>query len=428
MTDLLALSARVIDEGDHDAAGPAARVTFELSELTPGLAMVESFSNVVAFGTGEGLVLFDTSMPQFAGAVVEALRRWSNDPVRTIVYTHGHVDHVGGARTLLEEAAARGERRPEVVAHEAVPTRFRRYDLTNGYNALINDRQFRRAGVFDRQAAQPRFPQRWVEPSVTYSDQLDLRVGDLQFELRHDRGETDDHTWAWIPSHRAVCVGDFIIWAFPNAGNPQKVQRYPLEWARALRRIQALEPELLLPAHGLPVGGRERVSRVLDDTASALESLVAQTLDLMNAGATLDTIIHTVTLPDELLARPYLRPVYDDPQFVVRNVWRLYGGWWDGDPSRLKPAPDRDVACELVHLAGGASQVTGRALALAEAGDARLASHLVELAVRAAPDDPGVHDVRAEVYRRRRSEERSLMARSIFDAAARESEQRGGER
>jgi alkyl sulfatase BDS1-like metallo-beta-lactamase superfamily hydrolase len=422
MADLLALSARAIDDGVVDGTGPAARVTLELSEIASGLAMVESFSNVVAVDSGDGLVLFDTSMPQFAGAVLGALRGWSTAPVRTIVYTHGHVDHVGGARAIVDEAVERGDPRPEVVAHEAVPQRFRRYDLTNGYNAHINSRQFARAGVFDEHPARPRFPRTWVEPSLSYRDSVALRVGELHLELRHDRGETDDHSWAWIPSYRAVCVGDFVIWAFPNAGNPQKVQRYPLEWARALRRMQALEPELLLPAHGLPIGGQARVHRVLDETASALESLVSQTLELMNEGATLDTIIHTVTLPDDLLSRPYLRPVYDEPQFVVRNIWRLYGGWWDGDPSRLKPAPDADVARELVGLAGGVAAMVGRALELAEGGDARLASHLVELAVRAAPDDGEAHAARAEIYRRRRSEELSLMAKSIFDAATRESE------
>ena len=152
------------------------------------------------------------------------------------------------------------------------------------------------------------FPRNWIQPTVTYGDRLQLKVGELDLELRHGLGETDDHTWAWIPQHKAVCVGDFVIWAFPNAGNPQKVQRYPLEWARALREMQALEPELLLPAHGLPVGGRDRVHRLLDDVATALESLVEQTLRLMNEGADLDTVVHTVKVPDGLLERPYLRP------------------------------------------------------------------------------------------------------------------------
>ena len=89
-------------------------------------------------------------------------------------------------------------------------------------------------------------PDDTAEPTTTYEERLDLSVGGLELELHHDRGETDDHTWAWIPSLRAVAVGDFVAWVFPNAGNPQKVQRYPVDWARALRSMISLEPELLL--------------------------------------------------------------------------------------------------------------------------------------------------------------------------------------
>ncbi len=124
-----------------------------------------------------------------------------------------------------------------------------------------------------------------------------------------------------------LCCGDLFIWASPNAGNPQKVQRYPLEWAEALRRMLALYdapgggPEVLLPGHGYPIVGADRIRQALADTAELLESLVAQTLELMNAGARLDEAIHTVTPPAHLMDRPYLQPVYDEPG--VRGPQRL---------------------------------------------------------------------------------------------------------
>ena len=100
-----------------------------------------------------------------------------------------------------------------------------------------------------------------------------------------------------------------------------------------------LDAEMMLPGHGPPVMGAERVQAALADTAELLESLVEQTLALMNEGAPLDRIVHAVRAPQALLAKPYLRPIYDEPEFIVRNLWRLYGGWYEGDPSRLKPAP-----------------------------------------------------------------------------------------
>jgi alkyl sulfatase BDS1-like metallo-beta-lactamase superfamily hydrolase len=423
MGDLLDLSARFIDGDSADVGdlGPVNRINLELSELADDLAMVESFSHVVAFRAGDGLVLFDTTLEALAPTALSRIRGWDDGAVSTIVYTHGHIDHVGGGSVILAEAAHRGDPVPRIVAQEAVLDRFARYDLTNGYNAHINFRQFARSGLMKLDAG-PSFPTGWAEPDLTYRDHLDLTVGDQRFELHHTRGETDDHTWTWVPDHRAAVLGDLLIWAFPNAGNPQKVQRYPWDWARALREIAALRPELLLPAHGLPVGGAERVQRVLDETATALEGLVTATLDLMNQGATLDTIVHTVKVPDHLLDRPYLRPVYDEPEFVVRNVWRQFGGWYDGNPARLKPPPDAELAAEVALLAGGPDALATRALALAEAAtDAdglRTACQLAEWAVQAAPGDAAALDAVRQVYDRRRRVESSLMAKGIYGEAA----------
>ena len=81
----------------------------------------------------------------------------------------------------------------------------------------------------------------------------------------------------------------------------------------------------------------------------------------MNAGATLDEILHSVSVPEATLGIPYLRPMYDEPEFVIRNIWRLYGGWWDGNPARLKPASDGAVGAEIVALAGSMERLLSRA-------------------------------------------------------------------
>ncbi len=416
VTDILELSAAIIDQGTL-LASPF-RITQQLSELTDGLSLIESFSNVVCLQTGEGLVLFDTS-GKFTGAeVVRSLRRFSEQPVHSVVYTHGHVDHVGGAVALLADGAQRGHPLPRVIGHRNVAARFARYDRTNGYNLLINQRQF--GGTQDA-APESFLPSGTPAPSLTLDDALAIEVGGERIELYHARGETDDHLWAWLPQHKAICCGDFFIWAFPNAGNPQKVQRYPLEWAGALRRMIAQQPELLVPAHGLPIAGRERIARALSDVAQALEQLVERTLQRMNQGATLDAILHEVRVEQALLDKPYLKPVYDDPEFVVRNVWRLYGGWHDGNPARLKPASQAALARELAALGGGAAALARRARELLASGELRLACELVELAVQAAPEDRDAHAARYEIYRQRAQAESALMARGIYIAAASDS-------
>jgi alkyl sulfatase BDS1-like metallo-beta-lactamase superfamily hydrolase len=421
MADLLELSARIIDSGL--ASEPVNRMTQELSEVADQIALVESFSHVIALRTGAGLVVFDTSGRWSGRPAVAALRTWSAEPVDTIIYTHGHLDHVGGSGAFVADAARDKSPRPRFVAHENVRARFARYRRTAGWNLAINRRQFREVadGLVDSASGGAFLPDDVAEPEVTFADRLRLDVGGETIELRHARGETDDHLWAWLPARRAVCCGDFLIWNFPNAGNPQKVQRYPLEWAAALREMSLRQPELLLPAHGLPIAGEARIARVLDEVASALENLVRAVVEMMNAGSPLDEIIHSVRVPEKTLGLPYLRPRYDEPEFVVRNIWRLYGGWWDGNPARLKPPPDALVAAEVAALAGGADALARRARAT---GDLRLACQLAEWAVQADPGSAEAHAARAHLYCERKDSETSLMSRAIFAEAAAQSGKR----
>jgi alkyl sulfatase BDS1-like metallo-beta-lactamase superfamily hydrolase len=410
--DLLAISEGLLDgtqsiEDHHPVSMSTATSSLDLGD---GIAFVESFANVTVLDDGGELGLVDAGGVIHASSVHQTIRRHTESPLRTAVYTHGHVDHCFGVPYFEAEEGAPA---PRVVAHAAVPDRFDRYRLTEGYNGHINMRQFRLGA--------PLFPTDFRYPDETYTDRLDLTVGGIGIELHHDKGETDDHTWAWIPSRRTLCTGDLFIWASPNCGNPQKAQRYPMEWAEALRKMEALGAEVLLPGHGLPIVGADRVRLVLSSTAELLESICAQCLDMMNAGERLDEIVHTVRPPAHLLELPWLRPVYDDPEFIVHTMWRLYGGWWDGNPATLKPAPQQRLAEELAALAGGATVIARRAHELAAAGDLRLAGHLAELAVQADPEDREAHETRAAVNSARVEAESSLMAKGIFGSAEQDS-------
>ncbi|MDW3215499.1 MAG: alkyl sulfatase dimerization domain-containing protein [Ilumatobacteraceae bacterium] len=219
-----------------------------------------------------------------------------------------------------------------------------------------------------------------------------------------------------------ISAGDQFIWNFPNCGNPQKVQRYPLEWAASLRDMASRDVELFVPAHGLPIAGQARIRHCLDTVASTLETLVQRVVDAMNAGARLDEIVHEVEVPADTLALPYLRPMYDEPEFVIRNIWRLYGGWWDGNPARLKPPSDAEIGIEVASLVGGVEVLVDRAVELSGAGEHRLACQLIEYAVNADPESQLAHEARATIYTARRRSETSLMAKGIFRSATADSE------
>ena len=134
-------------------------------------------------------------------------------------------------------------------------------------------------------------------------------------------------------------TGDLFIWVAPNAGNPQKVQRYAGGvGGGAARRWRRASAELLIPGHGMPIFGAERVRQALTDTAEWLETLVEPDARADERGR------HARARCCARCGRPptwpsgrICRPVYDEPDYVVRNLWRLYGGWYDGVPSISSP-------------------------------------------------------------------------------------------
>ena len=372
--------------------------------------------SVTAIRTGDGLVLIDTANEATIEKVLALIRIWDDSPIHTVIYTHGHIDHTGGIAAIDREALAKGLARPRIIAHRDVARRMSRYELTQGLNSIVQGQQFNDPAYV--------YPAGHRQPDDVYDNARSLVIGGEQIELFHGRGETDDATFVWLPGRHILASGDFVIWMFPNAGNPRKVQRYAAEWAAALRHMERLEPKIVIPGHGPVIFGKDRAVQVLRDGAAVLEHLVRESLALMNRGATLDQVRHAVTAPAEYLSKPYLRAKYDDPEFLVRAIYHLYAGWFDGNPAHLKPARSADLASELARLAGGADKLAERAAVLAEEGNTRVAAHLAELASEAAPDDKSVQATRAHVLRKCIDREGSLMGKAFLAVYEREADQR----
>jgi glyoxylase-like metal-dependent hydrolase (beta-lactamase superfamily II) len=383
-------------------------------EVAPRTWFQSVFSGVTGFETDDGLVLVDSGLKPLSPMLASMLRQHSQAPVHTVVLTQGHLDHAYGIPAFL----SKGQFPPRVVAHRAMPFRFARYARTAGHNRAINARQFGAHAVGRVESAMSDFGPPEMGPTQVYDGRLDLEVGGVRFELHHCRGETDDHTWVFCPDRSVLCPGDLFIWAAPNAGNPQKVQRYPEEWAHGLRQMAAVGAHTLCPGHGGPiVNDPALVRQVLDDTAEFLEIIVERTIEAMNAGSPPHVdLVHRVALPET--DAPWLRNMYDDAEFIIRSVIRRNGGWWTGRPSELKPAPRAALAQEIAALAGGAGVLAKRALALLDEGQFRLAGHLADQALEAEPNNEVVQQAVARVYEARSQEESSLMASNLFAWAA----------
>ena len=383
------------------------------TEIKNNILGVKGIAGHYTLDTGDGLVMIDAGSQLDIETTYAEIKKWRPDAsVKAAIFTHHHVDHIFAVKHFDEENKKMGISKPIVYGHELMPDHFDRYIKTNDWNTAINRRQF----AIDVEHF--KWPTEYRYPDITYKHDISFKCGDLTFNLHHARGETDDHTWIHVPEEKLIAPGDLFIWAVPNGGNPQKVQRYISDWADALDEMLKLDCEIFLPGHGFPILGKKRIKKALETTSKFLRSIEDQTLKLMNQGNSLNQVLHEVKIPNDLMELPWLTPIYDDPQFLIRMIWRRYGGWWDGEYDRLLPAPRKEEALAWVELSNGIDNIILKALEHLDKGNLKVAAQLIETAFHADNNNDQMHDARAKIYREFSLKQSSSMGRNILNHAS----------
>ncbi|WP_310831428.1 alkyl sulfatase dimerization domain-containing protein [Paenibacillus pedocola] len=318
--------------------------------------------------TGEGVVVIDSTVSAAGGeAVLAEIRKLTDLPIRYLIYTHGHEDHVGGAAVFKREGAT-------VIGHTNVAPRFDRYSRLRDHHVSINTLQFQSV---DFAGDKPSY----VYPDIAYDKEYTFELGGRTFRLVHAKGETDDATIVYIPEDRVVYIGDFIIWTFPNVGNPNKVLRYAREWYETLDRVLSWQPRIIAPGHGPSLTEPGIINKALRDTSDALRFLEEQTVIHINKGSSEETAILNIQLPEHLEQSPFLRQVYGTREFVIRGIYRRYTGWYNGNPTHLAPAPQEQVRQAVLELIGDGAKILAKAENLKAKGELQLALHIVDLLI-----------------------------------------------
>ncbi len=371
--------------------------------------------------TDEGIVIVDTGVGFREGQDrVERIRERTDLPFHTIIYSHGHVDHVGGAPAFLADAEQRGHPRPRIIGHALVAQRLDKYRMLAGRRAYIASLQF------PRPDQAPRTRQDWssvreplfVYPDTTFRDEMEFKLGGLTFEIRHAPAETDDAIWIWIPERKVAFIGDLLIPGCPNTGNPLKEQRYTLEWAENLERIAEKKPDFVIGS-GPVINGQDVEERLLN-TAKLLRFIQDEVVRLLNAGCWFEEIVEKIKVPEELTDKPYLRGNYGHPTFIIHDVYRRYTGWYDGNPSDLLPSLSSAIASEVLRFASP-EQVLARAHQLRQDGDIQLALHLSDFVIKGSDDgtkrNEAMH-LKADLLDARAADTQNFIAGNIMRTSA----------
>lgn len=348
--------------------------------------------------TDDGVVVIDPGMYHICSLIKEEIARETDKPVRCVIYSHGHADHIGGA-------AAFADHNPKIIAHENVIPRLERYKLTADYIRRINSIQFH----FDI----PGVRYAPVYPTETYRDEYRFELGGKTFELFHGKGETDDHTLVWIPELRAVFCGDLLEASFPNLGNPFKVMRYAEEWAEALERALALDPDYAVGGD-LVLTGKDKISEVFQENIELLRFLQNSVVQAANEGKNLEQMVEEIQLPPHLENSPNLRQVYSRREFAIYNIWKRYCGYFDFSPSGLLPGPKRETARVVRELIGNDEVVLKKAGELMRDDGLQLALETLDIILKVDYQNVPARRLRCEILKKMSEVDMCLMSRNVW--------------
>ncbi|NHJ22109.1 MAG: MBL fold metallo-hydrolase [Candidatus Lokiarchaeota archaeon] len=385
-----------------------------------------NFANTCVFVTRDGLVIFDVPLRQFGQKTFDEVRKITEKPVKYIIFSHGHFDHAFGYEPFLEEIKQKDWDMPEVIAHENCLRRFEKYEMLDKYHDWINKQQFSSVSREDRDrvvsAHETLNPTIMLEGNhASYS----FKLGEVNFKIYHDIGETDDSLWLWVPEKKTICTGDLMISSFPNVGNPFKVQRYPNDWALAMEKMREKNAEYLAPGHGRLIIGKENVREALTITAEAMHFVHDEVVKRLNEGKWFEQIYHEMLAiyPEKFKKHKILRESYGSYRFAIHAVYRLYHGWYDsGNPTDLFPAKTGDVARELLKISNE-SKYLERAKILFSEGKLQLALHILDVIIKGTDDQnieilTEVLELKQKILKQKAKEEQTFIASNILENGA----------
>ena len=344
--------------------------------LGDGIFMSKGISNSYLVTTPDGDVLLNTGMYTEAEEIKRRFGLVSSNPLRVIVLTQGHADHVGGWSQL----DAPGVETIAQANHANVREYWRR--LQPFYSTRSGRLWSRDVTGVDRSYQPP-------EPVVTttFVDSHAFTLGGRRFEFYSTPGgETTDSLVVWLPEDRIAFTGNLFGPLFGHLPNLYTVRgdkyRSGIASIASVDRVIALGAQTLITGHGEPVHGAEQIRRRLTQIRDATEYVRDQTIAGMNAGTDLWTLMGQVALPPEL----------DIPQghgkvpWLVRATWEEHAGWFRYESTtELYDVPPAALWSELTELAGGTAVLIERARAHVDGGRPLHALHLTDMVLAQDP-------------------------------------------
>jgi glyoxylase-like metal-dependent hydrolase (beta-lactamase superfamily II) len=210
---------------------------------SPGIPAHDNEGNTSNAGfvvTKDGVVVFDAlGTPSLGWALLQAIRKVSDLPVRYNVVSHYHADHIYGLQAFKDHT-------PTIVVAQDRATEYREDEETSGEraNQRLDQRRDALAPWVDAKT-------RVVPPDITFKQQATLYLGGKSFELIYaGPAHSASDSMMLVQPDGMLFAGDVVQSGripFMNADDVDTAN-----WLRSLGEVEKLAPKFIIPGHGRP--------------------------------------------------------------------------------------------------------------------------------------------------------------------------------
>lgn len=362
-------------------------------------------ANSIMIEGDDGIIIVDTlSTYEKAKEVITEFRKITDKPVKAIIYTHGHMDHVHGTGAFLEE----GED-IEIYAHDS------HLDFYINENSILGPiasmRSAHVAGAFLPQEGPDRannglFPVAvpgtisYVAPTQTFSDELEVEISGVKLKMVFVAGESSDQIFIWLSDNQVLLIGDNTYAEIPNIYTLRgAVYRDPMNYVNALDKMIPLEAEYMVGSHLKPVIGKEIIRDILVSTRDATQYLHDQTIRGMNQGYTADELSRMIQLPEHLDNHPWLTKARNDVSAHVKQIYYGNLGWFEGNSAFLNAVSLEERSHKIVDGFGGVDATISSMKKAIDNGEYEWAAELGTYVLNVEPDNQKTKLLTAYVLR-----------------------------
>ena len=290
----------------------------------------EGTSNSYLIETTEGNILINTGLGVEAPVHKYSFDQVNKNKIKYIIYTQGHVDHVGGSGFFKEynpEAILIAQE--NIIEHQSFDSLTQGGRVLNAYKFfgemidLMNDAIARaeKMGFKDIQSI--------VEPDILFKDEYKFSLGGVDVELYSvPGGETLDALLIYLPKHKILFSGNAFGPLFPHLPNFCTIRgdriRFAIPYLEMCNKVLELKPNMLITGHFKPIEGQKLIYDEVKNLHDAVNYIHNETVEGINTGKDMYELMKEIVLPKKLS----VGEGYGTVEWAIRSIYEGYTGWF----------------------------------------------------------------------------------------------------